>query len=133
VLRNLFNDILNIDYNLWPWIRNACKYGDFYLHLDIEEEIGIVNVTPMSSYEVRREEGYDEKNPYAYRFILEGSHMSYAGGGKENKAEFDNYEIAHFRLLSDTNFLPYGKSMIEPARKIFKHPFIILNLTWKIC
>ena len=120
VLRNLFNDILNIDYNLWPWIRNACKYGDFYLHLDIEEEIGIVNVTPMSSYEVRREEGYDEKNPYAYRFILEGSHMSYAGGGKENKAEFDNYEIAHFRLLSDTNFLPYGKSMIEPARKIFK-------------
>ena len=120
VLRNLFNDILNIDYNLWPWIRNACKYGDFYLHLDIEEEIGIVNVTPMSSYEVRREEGYDEKNPYAYRFVLEGSHMSYAGGGRENKAEFDNYEIAHFRLLSDTNFLPYGKSMIEPARKIFK-------------
>ena len=46
ILRNLFYDVLNIDYNLWPWIRNACKYGDFFLHLDIEEEIGIVNVTP---------------------------------------------------------------------------------------
>ena len=120
VLRNLFNDILNIDYNLWPWIRNACKYGDFFLHLDIEEDIGIVNVTPLSSYEVRREEGFDMENPYAYRFVLEGSHMSYAGGGKQNKAEFENYEIAHFRLLSDTNFLPYGKAMIEPGRKIFK-------------
>ena len=120
VLRNLFYDILNIDYNLWPWIRNACKYGDFFLHLDIEEEIGIVNVTPLSAYEVRREEGYDEANPYAYRFVLEGSHMSYAGTGGQAMQEFENYEIAHFRLLSDTNFLPYGKAMVESARKIFK-------------
>ena len=106
ILRNLFNDILNIDYNLWPWIRNAVKYGDFFLHLDIEEHIGIVNVTPISSYEIRREEGYDQDNPYAYRFILEGTHMSYASGHQQNKTEFENYEIAHFRLLSDTNFLP---------------------------
>ncbi len=71
ILRNLFYDVLNIDYNLWPWIRNACKYGDFYLWLDIEEEIGIVNVVPMSAYEIRRDEGFDEKNPYAYKFVLE--------------------------------------------------------------
>ena len=126
ILRNLFYDILNIDYNLWPWIRNACKYGDFYLHLDIEEEIGIVNVTPLSAYELRRDEGFDEGNPYAYKFFLENTH----GGGTQNYAfggqggiqnqEFEPFEIAHFRLLSDTNFLPYGKSMIEPARKIFK-------------
>ena len=125
ILRNLFYDVLNIDYNLWPWIRNACKYGDFYLHLDIEEEIGIVNVTPISAYEIRRDEGFDPENPYAHKFVLEMTH----GGGSQNFAlgqrqgslqEFEPFEIAHFRLLSDTNFLPYGKSMIEPARKIFK-------------
>lgn len=123
ILRNLFYDILNIDYNLWPWMRNACKYGDFYLHLDIEEEIGIVNVTPMSAYEIRRDEGFDEKNPYAYKFVLEQTH----GGGSTFTSpsaglntEFQPFEIAHFRLLSDTNFLPYGKSMIEGARKVFK-------------
>ena len=66
ILHNLFYDILNIEYNLWPWVRNACKYGDFYLHLDIEPEIGIVNVTPMSSYEVVREEGYDPDNPFIF-------------------------------------------------------------------
>ena len=120
VLRNLFYDIINIDYNLWPWIRNACKYGDFFLHLDIEEQIGIVNVVPMSAYEIRREEGYDIENPYAYRFVLEGSHMSYASGQHQQQQTFENYEVAHFRLLSDTNFLPYGKAMIEPARKIYK-------------
>ena len=117
ILYNLFYDILNVDYNLWPWTRNLAKYGDFYLHLDIEENIGIVNVTPMSAYEIRREEGFDPNNPYATRFVYEGSHKTYANSTKQT---FEAYEIAHFRLLSDTNFLPYGRSMIEAARKIFK-------------
>jgi len=124
VLRNLFYDVLNIDYNLWPWIRNACKYGDFYLHLDVEEEIGIVNVTPVSAYEIRRDEGFDPNNPYAHKFTMENTHgggnNQWSGGGGGNPAEFESFEIAHFRLLSDTNFLPYGKSMIEGARKIYK-------------
>ena len=125
ILHNLFYDILNIDYNLWPWIRNACKYGDFYLHLDIEEEVGIVNVMPLSAYEVMREEGYDPENPYAHKFTLNnthggGSHNFASFKGEGNLQEFQAFEIAHFRMLSDTNFLPYGKSMIEPARKIFK-------------
>ena len=124
VLRNLFYDVLNIDYNLWPWIRNACKYGDFYLHLDVEEEIGIVNVTPVSAYEIRRDEGFDPGNPYAHKFTMENTHgggnNQWSGGGGGNPTEFESFEIAHFRLLSDTNFLPYGKSMIEGARKIYK-------------
>jgi hypothetical protein len=129
ILRNLFYDVLNIDYNLWPWIRNCCKYGDFYLHLDIEEEIGIVNVIPISPYELRRDEGFDLENPYAYKFVLEQTHsggaIHYAGGTSSRslggqQQEFEPFEIAHFRLLSDTNFLPYGKSMIEAARKLFK-------------
>jgi hypothetical protein len=120
VLRNLFYDILNIDYNLWPWIRNACKYGDFFLYLDIEEDIGIVNVQPLSSYEVRREEGFDPANPHSYRFVLESTNMTYANATRPNSQHYENYEVAHFRLISDTNFLPYGKSMIEAARKIYK-------------
>ena len=123
ILRNLFYDVLNVDYNLWPWIRNACKYGDFYLALDIEEEIGIVGVTPISAYEIRRDEGFDPENPYAHKFVLEQTHggsSAMLGNNGNTIQEFEPFEIAHFRLLSDTNFLPYGKSMIEPARKIFK-------------
>lgn len=111
VLDNLFYDILNIQYNLWPWTRNLCKYGDFYLYLDIKESLGIVNVFPLSSYEVTREDGVNPGNLFDTKFVYEGP----LGKGK-----FENYEIAHFRLLSDTNFLPYGKSILEGARKLFK-------------
>ena len=61
ILENLFFDILNVDFNLWPWVRNLCKYGDFYLLLDVQDEIGIVNVTPFSAYEIIREENFDLK------------------------------------------------------------------------
>jgi hypothetical protein len=110
ILHNLFYDILNVEFNLWPWIRSMNKYGDFYLYLDIREDIGIVNVTPLSSYEVVREEGLDPNNPYDVKFSIMGN----------NKEKYNNYEIAHFRLLTDSNFLPYGKSLLEPARKVWK-------------
>lgn len=111
ILHNLFYDVLNIQFNLWPWTRNMLKYGDTFLKLDITEKYGIVNVVPMSPYEVTREEGFDPQNPFDVRFRQEGAFGAFA---------FKNYEIAHFRLLSDTNFAPYGKSIIEPARKIWK-------------
>jgi hypothetical protein len=114
VLYNLFYDILNVEFNLWPWIRNMCKYGDFYLYHDIEEEVGIVGVTPMSAYEIVREEGFNEENPYEVRFI-----QQYGGGLGERKF-LQNHEVSHFRLLSDSNFLPYGKSQLEGARKVWK-------------
>jgi hypothetical protein len=39
---------------------------------------------------------------------------------RDGKIKFENYEIAHFRLLTDANYLPYGRSYIEPARKTYK-------------
>ena len=111
ILHNLFYDICNIEFNLWPWLRNMCKYGDAFLKLDIAEGYGVVNVVPLSSYEMTREEGQDPADPYQVIFKQDG-----AGGN----IEYQNFEIAHFRLLSDANFLPYGKSMVEPARKTWK-------------
>jgi hypothetical protein len=124
VLENLFYDIMNIEFNLWPWVRNMVKYGDFFLHLDINEKYGITNVVPLSPYEVVRAEGEDPENPYYTKFYLEsieGAHPYFGQkpSGK-GKIEFENFQIAHFRLANDSNFLPYGKSMIEATRKIWK-------------
>ena len=110
ILENLFYEILNIEFNLWGWTRNMCKYGDFYLHLEIEPEYGVLNVKPISTYEMTRIEDLDPDNPAYVCFKQEGA----------TKASYENYEIAHFRLLGDTNFLPYGKSMIESARRSWK-------------
>jgi hypothetical protein len=125
LLYNLFYDVLNIEFNLWMWIRNMCKYGDFYLHLEIADKFGVYNVTPLSVYDMIREEGQDPKNPSLVRYRIDP--MVIYGGGyvdreadKDGKIIFDNYEIAHFRLLTDANYLPYGRSYIEPARKTYK-------------
>ena len=118
ILHNLYYDILNIEFNLYPWTRNLCKYGDFFLKLDINEKYGITNVEPLSSYDVQRVEGEDPENPYYTKFVLESGDVRQTQQGA--KTEFENYEIAHFRMISDSNFLPYGRSMLEGGRKVWK-------------
>ena len=125
ILYNLFYDVLNVEFNLWLWIRNMCKYGDFYLHLEIADQFGIYSVTPLSVYDMVREEGTDPSNPSYVCFKIDP--MVIAAGGinsrvkdRDGKIKFENYEVAHFRLLTDANYLPYGRSYIEPARKSYK-------------
>ena len=102
---------------MWPWVRNLVKYGDFYLKLDITEKYGVTNVIPITPYEMLREEGTDPSQPETVIFHHDPS-MGGAGNYSAttaNATQYQNFEIAHFRLLSDSNFLPYGKSMVEPA------------------
>jgi len=124
ILENLFYDIMNVEFNLWPWVRNMVKYGDFFLYLDVSEKYGITNVVPLSPYEVIRAEGEDPENPYYTKFYLESIEGAHPYFGQKNsgkgKVEFENFQIAHFRLANDSNFLPYGKSMVEATRKIWK-------------
>jgi hypothetical protein len=114
ILHHLFYNILNIEFNLWSWIRNMTKYGDFFLKLDIVDKYGIVNVKPLSAYEVTRLEDHDPTDPKHIQFEIEGDARN------KQKDQLENYEVAHFRNLSDTNYLPYGKSMLEGARKVWK-------------
>ena len=121
ILHNLFYDILNIEFNLWPWIRNMTKYGDFFLKLDILDKHGIMNVRPLSVYETNRLEEHDLEDPRKVEFQVTEPQGKYkATNGETNEELFQNYEIAHFRLYGDANFLPYGKSMLEGARKVWK-------------
>mgnify|MGYP003705897117 FL=1 len=136
ILYNLFYDVLNVEFNLWMWIRQMCKYGDFFLKLEIADQFGVYNVIPYTAYNIVREEKLSESNNHdvevKFKFDPDGlsgggeyggyfGGLQSAGGNTNSRAiYFDNYEIAHFRLLSDVNYLPYGRSYIEPARKLFK-------------
>jgi len=113
ILNNLFFDVLNFDFNSWSWIRNLSKYGDFYLRLYISPEYGVYMIEPISAYNVTRIENSNPDNKNYIKFQV----ISQDGGKLE---EIENYQIAHFRLLSDSNFLPYGKSMLEGARRVWK-------------
>ena len=122
VLHNLFYDVLNVEFNLPTWVRNMCKYGDFYLKLEVSEKFGVFNVLPLSVYEVVREEGTDPDNPSYTRFTLDPNGLASGATNTIRRDQFtlENYEVAHFRLLTDSNYLPYGRAFLEPARKVFK-------------
>jgi hypothetical protein len=131
ILYNLFYDVLNIEFNLWSWIRQMCKYGDFFLKLEIAEKYGVYNVIPYTAYHIERQENYDKEHPNAVRFKYSPEGIFAGGSGyygspnlgtfdNQPGIHFDNYEMAHFRLLTDVNYLPYGRSYLEPARRIFK-------------
>ena len=121
ILHNLFYDVINIEFNLWPWIRNMNKYGDFFLQLEIAEKYGVVDVTPLSAYDVARLEGHDPENSQNVQFIMT-PHQDATRHSTSNpeKITYENYEVAHFRLLSDANYVPYGRSMLEAGRKVWK-------------
>ena len=130
ILYNLFYDVLNIEFNLWAWVRQMSKYGDFFLKLEIAEKYGVYNVIPYNAYHIERLEGLNRENPSEIRYkyspegLISNSTGMYSVYGQQQDASsgiyFDNYEVAHFRLIGDTNYLPYGRSYIEPARKLFK-------------
>ena len=110
LLEELFFDILNVDFNLPMWTRNLCKYGDFFAFLDVDPKHGVVNVLPIPISEIEREEGYDPQNPMAVRFrwITRGNKV------------LENWQVVHFRLLGNDAFLPYGSSVLESARRIWR-------------
>ena len=131
LLYNLFYSVLNIEFNLWSWVRNMAKYGDFYLKLEIAEKYGVYNVIPFSAYNIVREEGFNHENPQEVRFKYDpnatlASSTGYSSAqNRDSGVWFDNYEMAHFRLTGDVNYLPYGRSYLEPARKLFKQYTLI--------
>lgn len=108
-LYDLFYDRLQIDFHIWQWVRNVCKYGDFFILLDILPEQGIVNHMELPTLEIEREEGFDgDINSVRFKWLQ--------GQG----SVFDNFQVAHFRILGDDTFLPYGRSILEPVRKLWK-------------
>lgn len=109
-LDDLFYDVLNVEFNLKTWCRNLIKYGDFFLYNEVMPDIGIINVTPMSVNEVEREEGFDPEDPYAVRFKWLTRGNKY----------LENWQVSHFRILSNDLFLPYGTSVLESARRIWR-------------
>lgn len=115
ILEDLFLDTLNVEFNLPMWARNLVKYGDFFLFNDISPDYGVINCIPMSISEVEREEGFDPADPMAvrYRWITQG-----------NQA-LENWQVTHFRLLGNDAYLPYGSSVLDGARRIWRQLILI--------
>jgi hypothetical protein len=108
-IETLLYNIMNIEYNLYGWCRSMCKYGDYFLYLDIEEDDGIKNVIGLPSNELERLEGEDKNNPNFIQYQWNTAGLT-----------LENWQVGHFRLLGNDKFAPYGTSVLEPARRIWR-------------
>jgi len=109
VLDVLFHNIMNINYNLFGWCRTMSKYGDFFLYLDIDEKYGVKSTIALPSQEIERLEGLDATNPNYIQYQWNNAGMT-----------FENWQISHFRILGNDKYAPYGTSILEPARRIWR-------------
>lgn len=114
-LEELFFDTVNVEFNLRPWIRNLAKYGDFFLYNEVAPEVGVINVSPIPVNEISREEGFDLNDPHAIRFRMLN---------RGNKI-LEAWQITHFRIQGNDLFLPYGTSVLESARRIWRQLVMI--------
>jgi len=109
VLKTLLYQVLNIEFNLYGWARSMCKYGDYFLYLDVDEKLGLKSVLALPTDEIERLEGEDKTNPNYLQFQWNASGMT-----------FENWQIAHFRILGNDKYAPYGTSVLDPSRRIWR-------------
>ena len=117
IIGTLLYKVLNIESNLFGWARSMCKYGDYYLYMDIDETIGITNVIPLPVREIERVEGKDPTNPNYIQY--------YWSGESSQGVSFENWQIAHFRVLGNDKYVPYGTSVLESARRIWRQLILL--------
>jgi hypothetical protein len=121
VLADLFNNNLDINTNLPMWTRNTCKYGDNFVYLKLDPEKGVVGCQQLPTIEIERHEvGVSAKITVDITQEKDENKKALHFTWKNRNMEFQSWEIAHFRLLGDDRKLPYGTSMLEKARRIWK-------------
>jgi hypothetical protein len=109
ILESLFYDVLNLEFNAFGWARSMTKYGDLFLYLDLDEQLGVTSVIGLPNNEMERLEGQDSSNPNYVQYQWNGAGMT-----------FENWQIAHFRILGNDKYNPYGTSILDPARRIWR-------------
>ena len=117
IIHTLLYTVLGVESNLFAWARSMCKYGDYYLYLDIDDDLGVTNVVPLPVREIERVEGKDETNPNYIQY--------YWAGADDPGVTFENWQVAHFRVLGNDKYVPYGTSILEPARRIWRQLILL--------
>ena len=119
ILEDLFLNKLDLNTNLQMWARGTCKYGDNFVYLKIDPEKGIVGCQQLPNIEIQRLEGKESKTPNQQNAMqMPSRELRFLWSNKD--LEFQAWEIAHFRLLGDDRKLPYGTSMLDKIRRIWK-------------
>ena len=120
ILIDLFENQLDVNTNLQMWARNMCKYGDNFVYLKIDPDKGVIGCHQLPTIEIERWEGAQSKSPNQGDNVMKMPTKELRFTWKNKDMEFQAWEIGHFRLLGDDRKLPYGTSMLDKIRRIWK-------------
>ena len=125
ILNDLFYNRLDIHTSLPMWTRTMCKYGDTFLLLSLDNKKGVTGARQLPTFEIERREGDFVDSLISKNSVYKTDEQTNDDNRikffwKGRNVEFNSWQIAHFRLLSDLRRLPYGSAIIEKARRIWK-------------
>jgi hypothetical protein len=124
MLEDLFVNRLHIYTDLPMIARHLAKYGNTYMFLNVDKDNGIMGWTMLPVYEIDRvENGFSA----TYGLVstmnnkdVKPEKVEFVWNGHNENKPFENFQVAHFRLLNDSFFLPYGVSMLHKARRCWR-------------
>lgn len=125
ILEDLYNNRLMIRTWLPMIARGAAKYGNDFMLLNVTKDDGILGWRELPVYDMERiESGYPSMHPYGNSSInsndLKPDEIKFVWAGHNESEPYQNWQIAHFRLLNDSYFLPYGTSLLHKARRAWR-------------
>ena len=114
ILEDLFVNRLNIQLTGQMVIRAMCKYGNQFMLLDIDRKSGVKGWKQLPVMQMERVEN-GIRNPYGGASIIadgKNTDMStqfvWTDENSSLQTPFRDWQIAHFRLLNNSIYLPYG-------------------------
>lgn len=122
VLEDLFINRLNINIMLPMIVRGMCKYGNEFMLLNVTKDNGILGWRELPTTQMERlENGMVNSNtPAMYNNGTNPEDTQFVWVGKNERIPYKNLTVAHFRLLDNAFFLPYGTSVLHGARRAWK-------------
>ena len=121
-LEDLFYNRLDIAIWLQTIVRQTCKYGNEFMFLNIDKDNGILGWRELPVHEMVRIEnglnnGYGGSTMYSSAMNLKPDEVKFVWEGHNQESPFMNWQVAHFRLIKDSLYLPYGVSYLNKARR----------------
>ena len=126
ILEDLFVNRLSIHTMLPMICRSMCKYGNTFMLLNIDGKNGVLGWKQLPVYEMERWEN-GQNSPYAtpianLNTVDENAPQDtkFVWVGQNEYIPYRNWQVAHFRLLYNSIYLPYGVSFLNSARRHFR-------------
>lgn len=122
ILEDLFVNRLDIHVLLPMIFRATAKYGNEFMFLNIDKDNGILGWRELPVHEMVRIEnglnnGYGGSTMYSSAMNLKPDEVKFVWEGHNQESPFMNWQVAHFRLIKDSLYLPYGVSYLNKARR----------------